>query len=551
MVKSLKKYRLINSEGKDFPGPCAFYMTERGCRSGSLCKFSHNDISNASPGLLSSLQNSSSSQNTSTESERSDIDIFMPPSSMKLSNNKDISSPSTSDYGIYTQMAEIMPDPDIVQYRDPAQPPFHNITSFQNREKSKRQNDTNNMENLSYKKVATKSSPAKKTEVIPINQMKKQKHNDLKKKLKLNLPVAPFSTRNIKPSVSYSDSEKYMPIPRSSPEGLKWRGACIATRSHECYEHLYNFEHYRQKDVEHCGTTEWVHARPYGKWCEDYPQAIAIDCEMCETNDPITGVTDGKALCRVSIINASNPEEILLDSLVKPQYPIIDDRFRIHGIHGSSLENVQFTLKHAQKFLKALCSEETVIIGHAVHNDLVALKLIHHCVVDSSLLFTIRDQPNAACSLKDLSMTILGKKMSEIHDSVQDSRISLLCLEVGYIGTNGNPQSITRSISTKRAFYTEQKKELLVHRIPTSCNVKHIKNMFLVHTYIQPVNVKDIEFKNSKTGRTIVEFPTEHHANLAFTTLAGEKMTDATGKYQKRVYLNNGGYVQVRKMIKD
>jgi hypothetical protein len=117
-------------------------------------------------------------KSTSTESDRSDIDIFVPPSSRKLSKNKDINKPRTSDYSMYARMADLLPSPATVQYRDPAQPPFHNKSSSQYIEKSKRQNDTNNIEYLNYKKLATKSSPENQRVPTPIHNMKKQKYNE-------------------------------------------------------------------------------------------------------------------------------------------------------------------------------------------------------------------------------------------------------------------------------------------------------------------------------------------------------------------------------------
>ena len=56
-----------------------------------------------------------------------------------------------------------------------------------------------------------------------------------------------------------------------------------------------------------------------------------------------------------------------------------DYRSRINGIKMEDLERVQLTITHAQAFMKALCSRETVINGHAVHNDLIALLRIEQC----------------------------------------------------------------------------------------------------------------------------------------------------------------------------
>jgi RNA exonuclease 1 len=100
------------------------------------------------------------------------------------------------------------------------------------------------------------------------------------------------------------------------------------------------------------------------------------------------------------------------------------------------LANVQFTLRHAQAFLMALCSDETVIVGHALHNDFAALKMEHHCSVDSSFLFPVKDAPNAMPSLKDLAASVIKKEMPQKHDSVNDARAALLCLEA-YLAKNG------------------------------------------------------------------------------------------------------------------
>ena len=40
------------------------------------------------------------------------------------------------------------------------------------------------------------------------------------------------------------------------------------------------------------------------------PSVLAMDCEMCETTDPVTGSVDGNTLVRISIINGHNPSEV-------------------------------------------------------------------------------------------------------------------------------------------------------------------------------------------------------------------------------------------------
>lgn len=79
-------------------------------------------------------------------------------------------------------------------------------------------------------------------------------------------------------------------------------------------------------------------------------------------------------LIRFSLISQN---EVLVDSLVNPEFPVVDMRTGIHGITESEVSNVQFTLRHAQAIMKAYCGEGTVIVGHALYNDLRTLKFRH------------------------------------------------------------------------------------------------------------------------------------------------------------------------------
>lgn len=79
-------------------------------------------------------------------------------------------------------------------------------------------------------------------------------------------------------------------------------------------------------------------------------------------------------LVRFSLISQS---QVIVDTLVNPEHPVAEMRTSIHGIEESDVLNVQFTLKHAQAILKAYCSEGTIIVGHALYNDLKTLKFDH------------------------------------------------------------------------------------------------------------------------------------------------------------------------------
>jgi RNA exonuclease 1 len=332
-------------------------------------------------------------------------------------------------------------------------------------------------------------------------------------------------------------------LPTSTEVGRKWQKAIIKSRQHARYENSYDFKKYKEIDALAGLHTEWIKAKPYGPWCQSNPQAIAIDCEMCETQDPLSGAKNPKALCRISVVNAENPDEVLLDTLVKPSWPVTDYRTWINGVTKEHLDSCEFTLRHAQAFMMALCSEETVIVGHAVHNDLAAINMEHDVVADSSFLFTAKDAPEAAVSLKDAVMSILNEEMPETHDSVNDARKALACVS-HWMERDGKVDLVERS---KRHHHHTGNK-LFVHRIPTMCKADHLKNMFLKHTDIQPTDVDEIQF-SGQTGKTHVVFKSARHADLAFDTLDGTAEEEKSGRLQKKVYLRNGDYVRVRKMV--
>ena len=66
--------------------------------------------------------------------------------------------------------------------------------------------------------------------------------------------------------------------------------------------------------------SSWVKARPATElsYSQKLPTVIALDCEMCETVDPVTGQRTSNSLIRFSVINGMNPSEVIVDSLVNP-----------------------------------------------------------------------------------------------------------------------------------------------------------------------------------------------------------------------------------------
>eukprot|EP00118_Oscarella_pearsei_P011500 m.77694 g.77694 ORF g.77694 m.77694 type:complete len:601 (+) comp36059_c0_seq1:249-2051(+) len=156
------------------------------------------------------------------------------------------------------------------------------------------------------------------------------------------------------------------------------------------------------------------------KDCSSEAPMFAIDCEMC-------GTEEGPELTRISIVDQSL--ECVYDTLVKPDNPIIDYKTKFSGITAESLEHVTKTLEDVQREVQAILPADCILIGHSLENDLLALKLIHDRVIDTTILYTTADgRKHYKPSLRYLSRTHLRLNIqtgSGGHSSIEDAQASM------------------------------------------------------------------------------------------------------------------------------
>ncbi|CAM9869205.1 unnamed protein product, partial [Scytosiphon promiscuus] len=154
------------------------------------------------------------------------------------------------------------------------------------------------------------------------------------------------------------------PVGIPHPKADVWQVLVDRTRAHPKFVKDYSFD----------TDATWITASPCGESCAGLPQVVAVDCEMCMSEDPLSKERNGKELLRMSIVRGEDGER-LMDTLVRPSNPVVDWRTDIHGVAAQHLEGVMFTHRHAQVAISRICCQHTVIIGHALNNDLTALKV--------------------------------------------------------------------------------------------------------------------------------------------------------------------------------
>ncbi|KAI0307161.1 ribonuclease H-like protein [Multifurca ochricompacta] len=171
-----------------------------------------------------------------------------------------------------------------------------------------------------------------------------------------------------------------------------------------------------------------LHARhPFSESPPMTPSALdvaALDCEMVYT-------TGGFRIARVSVVDARGKE--VFDEFIKMDdgVEVVDLNTRFSGIHLEEYAaRAVLPLESVRRALGQLIGADTILIGHALDNDLRALRLVHRRVVDTTALFPHSRGLPYRRALRDLTKEYLNRSIqegggSQGHSSVEDSIAAL------------------------------------------------------------------------------------------------------------------------------
>ncbi|KAH0015397.1 hypothetical protein KCU78_g8208, partial [Aureobasidium melanogenum] len=157
-------------------------------------------------------------------------------------------------------------------------------------------------------------------------------------------------------------------------------------------------------------------------------RAIALDCEMAGGR-----IGDGlvNQVIQLTAIDYFSGE-VLISALIKPTLNIQQWRTNIHGVshsmmtkavnNGTALRDVF----HARELLFSFMNSDTILVGHALHNDLNVLKIAHDRCVDSEILAKAaidRASHNNGVGLRKLCNTLLGLSVQRttFHSCLEDA----------------------------------------------------------------------------------------------------------------------------------
>lgn len=146
----------------------------------------------------------------------------------------------------------------------------------------------------------------------------------------------------------------------------------------------------------------------------------ALDAEMVYT-------VHGLELAKISVVAYDGSE--VYERLVRPDAPIIDYNTQFSGITPAMMQSRHVvTLGQVQRDLLIIFNARTILVGHAINNDLRSLKMLHRNIVDTSLVFKHFKGDPFRLSLKVLVKTHLQRDIQtsdDGHDSYEDARNTL------------------------------------------------------------------------------------------------------------------------------
>ncbi|KAI0335436.1 ribonuclease H-like protein [Cubamyces sp. BRFM 1775] len=149
---------------------------------------------------------------------------------------------------------------------------------------------------------------------------------------------------------------------------------------------------------------------------------VALDCEMIYT-------TGGMRVARVSVVDSAGKE--IFDEYVRMDegVEVIDFNTRFSGINEENYATAVLPLASIRRAMDAFLNARTIIIGHALENDLKTLRMIHHRCVDTAVLFPHTAGPPYKRALRALAKEFLGQTIQAAgaagHSSVEDSIATL------------------------------------------------------------------------------------------------------------------------------
>jgi len=136
---------------------------------------------------------------------------------------------------------------------------------------------------------------------------------------------------------------------------------------------------------------------------------------------------------------------------------IIDYITRFSGLTAETYApQAKHSLTAIRRLLDSLIDEETIIVGHGLENDLKTLRMVHHRVIDTAVLFLHPRGWPFRRALRDLVREHLQRSIqvgggTTGHSSIEDSAAALDLVKWFVLNKKTKPSGITASLGVVKS----------------------------------------------------------------------------------------------------
>lgn len=140
----------------------------------------------------------------------------------------------------------------------------------------------------------------------------------------------------------------------------------------------------------------------------------AVDTESVHT-------MKGIEVCRVTVVDRKL--NVVYNEFCLPTTKVVDYNTIWSGISEKDLQGVTKTFEDLREDMLKLFSADTILVGHGLSSDLIAMKIMHEKVIDTLYLYPHHRGWPLKRSLKDIALSELGMRIQDGdgHDSAEDA----------------------------------------------------------------------------------------------------------------------------------
>lgn len=245
---------------------------------------------------------------------------------------------------------------------------------------------------------------------------------------------------------------------------------------------------------------------------------FGLDCEMCYTSAGSNEVT------RISVVNENC--ESIYETLVLPKNKILNYLTQYSGITAEMMTNVTKTLEDVQRDIQELLPRDAILVGQSLNCDLMACKMMHPYIIDTSVIFNLSGIPRMKSKLQTLAREFLGEQIQANplgHDSIEDcaTTMKLVKLKLSKGMCFGDEYLKSRAIASTKTEKECKRSTLLI----TSADESKLKD------FPTPQS-KDFELLQVNGNKCAVkktcELAIQHNLTMAHLSLSPDRFEAST-----------------------